>query len=86
MKAGYPLTSCIEEIDAAGQRAFSISDGNLIICLEAPIHRGTLRSIIALQPKPVQVICLDHAFEGNDQVKTNLRLEMQASGIEFRTV
>lgn len=86
LKAGYVLTSRIERIGVAGQRAFSISDGNLIICLEAPIHAETLRCIIGLQPKPVQVICLDHAFEGNDQVKTNLKLEMQASGIEFRTV
>ena len=86
MKAGLSLTSRIEEITVGEQRAFSISDGNLIICLEAPLHAETLRSIIRLQPKPVQVICLDHAFEGNDQLKTNLKLEMQSNAIEFRTV
>lgn len=86
LKAGYSLTSGIEQIDVAGQSAFSISEGNLIICLEFPIHADTLRAIIGLQPKPVHVICLDHAFEGNDQLKTNLKLEMQSNKIEFRTV
>jgi len=86
LKAGYPLTSRVEEIAAPEQRVFSISDGNLIICLESAILTETLRAIIGLKPRPVQVICLDHAFEGNDQVKTNLKLEMQAAGIEFRTV
>ncbi len=86
LKAGYPLASRVEEIGVAGQHAFSISDGNLIICLESAIDAKTLRAIIALQPRPVQVICLDYAFKGNDQVKTNLKLEMQAAGIEFRTV
>ena len=86
LKAGYPLTSDIETVEIGEQRAFSISDGNLVICLEAPIRTETLRAIIGLRPKPVQVICLDHGFEGNDQVKTNLKLEMEAHGIEFRTV
>jgi adenine-specific DNA-methyltransferase len=86
LKAGYPLTSRVERIEIAGQGIFSVSAGNLIICLEAPIRLETLRAVIELQPKPVQVICLDHGFEGNDQVKTNLKLEMEAHGIEFRTV
>jgi adenine-specific DNA-methyltransferase len=86
LKAGYPLTSRINRIEVAGQHAFSISDGNLIICLATPIHPETLRAIIGLQPRPIQVICLDHGFEGNDQIKTNLKLEMESHGIEFRTV
>jgi cation diffusion facilitator CzcD-associated flavoprotein CzcO len=36
-------------------------------------------------PKPVQVICLDHAFQGNDQLKTNIVLEMESRDIQFRT-
>jgi adenine-specific DNA-methyltransferase len=86
IKAGYPLASGVKYIQAGKQNAFSISEGNLIICLETPIHADTLRAIISMEPKPVQVICLDHAFEGNDQLKTNLKLEMQANKIEFRTL
>src|SRR5580658_8012242 len=86
LKAGYPLSARVEPIAAASQTAFSISDGNLIICLESPIQMETLRAAMARDPKPVQVICLDHAFQGNDQLKTNILLEMEAQNIQFRTV
>ncbi len=36
--------------------------------------------------KPKQVICLDAAFRGNDQLKTNTVLEMKSHGIAFHTV
>jgi adenine-specific DNA-methyltransferase len=68
------------------QSAFSISAGNLVVCLESSIAAETLRAAAALDPKPIQVICLDHAFEGNDQLKTNVVLEMESHGIQFRTV
>lgn len=86
LKAGYPLSARIEPVNLASQSAFAISDGNLIICLECPIEIETLRRAMARDPKPVQVICLDHAFEGNDQLKTNIVLEMEAQNIQFRTV
>jgi len=86
LKAGYPLTASISEVGVAEQVAFSISDGNLIVCLEWAIAIETLRAIMDLKPKPVQVICLDHAFQGNDQLKTNIVLEMESRDIQFRTV
>lgn len=86
LKAGYPLTARVEPITLASQTMHAISDGNLIVCLESPIHIETLRAAMARDPKPVQVICLDHAFVGNDQLKTNILLEMGAQNIQFRTV
>jgi adenine-specific DNA-methyltransferase len=86
LKAGYPLTADIREIPLHGQPAFSISNGNLVICLESHIESDTLRAAMALDPKPIQVICLDHAFEGIDELKTNIVLEMEAHSIQFRTV
>ena len=86
LKAGYPLTADIRQVALAGQTAFSISAGNPIVCLESRIAAETLRAAAELEPKPVQVICLDHAFEGNDQLKTNIVLEIEASDIRFRTV
>ena len=43
-----------------------------------------LRGMVSLKPR--QVICLDNAFGGNDQLKTNTVLEMRDHDIEFRTV
>ncbi len=56
----------------------------LLICLANPITRECLRAMIELQPQ--RVICLDPAFGGNDQLKTNTVLEMKSHNIEFRTV
>jgi hypothetical protein len=35
--------------------------------------------------RPKSVICLAVAFAGNDQIKTNIVLEMKSHGIEFHT-
>jgi adenine-specific DNA-methyltransferase len=35
---------------------------------------------------PQMVLCLDHAFAGNDQLKTNIVLERRSHEIKFHTV
>ncbi|MDO9011295.1 MAG: DNA methyltransferase [Gallionella sp.] len=67
-----------------GRTAFSIADGNLLICLEAHLDRETLRALFAR--KPQMVLCLDMAFDGDDALKTNAVLEAQSHGIIFKTV
>lgn len=84
IKAGLPLTAPVEEITTAGQKVFSVAGGQLLICLEQPIQRETLRGMMKLQPR--QVICLDAAFHGQDKLKTNTVLEMKSHDIQFRTV
>jgi adenine-specific DNA-methyltransferase len=84
LKTGMPLTTPVEEKEVEGQTVYSLAEGLLIICLERSLTREVLRGIQALEPK--QVICLDQAFGGNDQLKTNTVLEMRSHDIEFRTV
>ncbi len=84
LKAGLPVTAPVEEKQVAGQKVYSIADGLLAICLSNPISQECLRGIIELEPE--RVICLDAAFGGNDQLKTNTVLEMKSHGIEFRTI
>ncbi|MBX3414705.1 MAG: site-specific DNA-methyltransferase [Pirellulales bacterium] len=84
LKAGLPLTAAIEQKAVAGQKVYAIADGLLAICLANPISQECLRGIMELAPQ--RVICLDAAFGGNDQLKTNTVLEMKSHGIEFRTV
>jgi len=67
-----------------GRTAFSVSDGNLLICLEPHLDRDTLRALFAR--KPQMVLCLDTSFDGNDALKTNTVLEAQTHGIIFKTV
>jgi adenine-specific DNA-methyltransferase len=56
----------------------------MLICLERKVTRDCLRGLIELNPE--RVVCLDVAFDGNDQLKTNQLLEMRSHGIEFRTI
>jgi adenine-specific DNA-methyltransferase len=84
LKTGLPLSSHITTIDVAGGTAYSVDDGKLLICLENPVSRDTLRAMTAL--KPTQMLCLDTAFHGDDALKTNTVLEARAHGVVFRTV
>lgn len=84
LKAGQPLTEKIEKRDMAGQTVFSIGGGLLLICLEDPIAEATLQAMIAAAPE--QIVCLDQAFHGNDQLKTNIKLQMESIGKKFSTV
>ncbi len=83
LKSNLPLTSKVAEEKIGTQTFYNVADGALAICLERKITQETLRGIMARKPKGV--ICLDIAFAGNDQLKTNIVLEMKSHGIEFHT-
>ena len=83
LKSNLPITSKINCGKIGSASFYDVADGTLAICLERGITQETLRGIIARKPKGV--ICLDVAFAGNDQLKTNIVLEMKSHGIEFHT-
>ncbi len=90
IKAGFPLTASIDSMTVGEATAFSVAGGVLLICLENEI---TPELIDALADRePFQVICLDRAFKGNDQLKANAvqtfkaRAASQESEIVFKTV
>jgi adenine-specific DNA-methyltransferase len=84
LKSGLPLTAKVEAQTLAGKTVHSIAEGNLLICLENPVTQELLRGMMALEP--LQILCLDTAFHGNDPLKTNAVLEAKSHGITFRTV
>ena len=84
LKTGMPLSSRIECLKVAEYPVYSVSEGQLLICLENPIKREILRGI--MERKPSQILCLDIAFGGDDALKTNTVLEAKSNGIVFRTV
>jgi adenine-specific DNA-methyltransferase len=69
LKAGFMPTEKIERLELEGKKVFSIAGGALLICLENEITQELVDSISKIKPK--QFICLDKAFQGNDQLKTN---------------
>ena len=90
LKAGFPLSTKVETIKLAGSGVFSIEDGALLICLEKDITSELIDALA--DANPLQVICLDEGFNGNDQLKTNAvqtfkaRAQVEESEIVFRTV
>lgn len=84
LKSGLDLNSKLEKIDLQGKTVFSVAENLMLICLEDTVTKNTIQKMIELGP--AIVVCLDSAFGGNDQLKTNTVLDMKAKGIEFRTV
>lgn len=82
LKAGLPLTAKVEQ--AEGREIYSVAERMLVICLESAMSQEVVDEISA--SKPERAVCLDTAFHGNDTLKTNAKLQLQSSGIEFRTV
>ncbi len=69
LKAGFKPTEKIEAIDFAGKSVFSVAEGLLLICLEDEITKELVDAIAGAEP--LQFICLDRGFKGNDQLKAN---------------
>jgi adenine-specific DNA-methyltransferase len=78
LKAGFPLTAKIESQIIGQQTVYVVENGALLVCLADPIEESTLRGMLAL--KPVKMVALDVAFHGNDQLKTNIRLQSEQTG------
>ena len=53
----------------AGVPVFSIADGALLICLAEKVTKEMIDLVAEVEP--FQFICLDSAFGGNDQLKSN---------------
>ncbi len=90
LKAGFPLTTKVQSIQIANKNVFSVHDGAMLICLESEITAELIDALA--EANPLQVICLDEGFKGNDQLKANAvqtfkaRAQADESEIVFRTV
>lgn len=69
IKAGFLPTEKIEKKIIADKQVFSIAEGALLICFEDKVTKELLEEVS--KAKPMQFICLDSAFGGNDQLKAN---------------
>ena len=90
LKSGFSLTTKVETVKMAGKDVFSIENGSLLICLDKEITPELIDAMA--EADPLQVICLDEGFKGNDQLKTNAvqtfksRAASRETEIVFRTV
>ena len=90
LKAGFPLTTSVQKTQIAGKDVFSIEEGAMLICLDKDLTAEVIDAMA--DADPLQVICLDEGFKGNDQLKTNAVQTFKARAasceteIVFRTV
>jgi len=83
IKAGFELTEKVDEIKIEGKKVYSISTGQLFICLDEKIDKNFVRSLV--EKKPKQIICLNSSFK-EDADLTNTAKILENSQIEFRTI
>lgn len=69
LKAGFMPTQKVKHKVFTDKKVFSISDDALLICLEDTITKELIEAVT--EAEPMQFICLDSAFGGNDQLKAN---------------
>lgn len=84
LKSGLDLNVDVQKKEADKKTYFTVDDGKLVICLEDKISQGLIDAILV--DKPEKVICLDKAFGGNDQLKTNTVLQMESAKIDFKVI
>ena len=66
---------------------WSIDSGKLIIVTDSEGSVSNLLNHLKDEKTiPEKVICLDKIFDGSDEEKTNLVLQMKDAGVEFKTV
>jgi len=69
LKAGFMPTEKVDKLELASKTVFSIAEGALLICLEDEINSKLIDAVA--EAEPLQFICLDRGFSGNDQLKAN---------------
>ncbi|WP_211210495.1 site-specific DNA-methyltransferase, partial [Actinotignum urinale] len=85
LKLGFSLTERIETVEVAGLSVFSVADGLVLAYLDEHTQ-PTLDQLRALAgEEPGRLVVLEDAFQGNDELKTNLVQECHTRNIDLWT-
>ncbi|WJX99917.1 site-specific DNA-methyltransferase [Curtobacterium sp. 458] len=85
LKQGYSLTEQISTLDVAGLSLQAVGGGVVLAYLDEHV-KPTLEQLRAVVDEdPARLIVLEDAFQGDDQLKTNLAQLCKSKGIELWT-
>lgn len=86
LKLGFSLTERVQSLDVDGLDAFSVADGLLVAYLNEHVKPALeqLRALVGLEPE--RLVILEDAFQGDDELKTNLVQECRSRGVDLWTV
>lgn len=79
------LTEKIETVSISGLEVFSVAGGLLLAYSQEEVKPSLeqLRALVAAQP--AKLVILEDAFQGDDELKTNLTQECRAHGVDLYT-
>ena len=85
LKLGFSLTEKIETTEIAGLNVFSVADGLVMAYMDEHVQPtlDQLRALVAEEPE--RLVVLEDAFQGNDELKTNLVQECRAHNVDLWT-
>ena len=85
LKLGFSLTERIETVEVAGLSVFSVADGLVMAYLDEHTQPtlDQLRALVAKEPE--RLVVLEDAFQGNDELKTNLVQECRTRNVDLWT-
>ncbi|QQY13916.1 hypothetical protein JMX17_09090 [Cutibacterium avidum] len=85
LKLGFSLTEKIETVEVAGLSVFSVADGLVLAYLDEHTQPtlDQLRALVGEEPE--RLVVLEDAFQGNDELKTNLVQECRTRNVDLWT-
>ncbi len=85
LKQGYSLTEHAVDDEIAGLRLQSVGSGLLLAYLDEHTKPSLdqLRAVVDVEPE--QLVILEDAFHGDDELKTNLAQLCKSKGVELWT-
>jgi adenine-specific DNA-methyltransferase len=86
LKQGYSLTEELGEIESAGLKIRTVGANLVMAYLDRDLKPKLEQLRRILESGPVKFIILEDAFQGDDELKTNLFQECKSRNIEFWTV
>lgn len=79
------MTEKIETVEVVGLSVFSVADGLVLAYLDEH-NQPTLDQLRALVgEEPERLVVLEDAFQGNDELKTNLVQECRSHNVDLWT-
>jgi len=86
LKLGFSLIEQVENMDVADLQVFSVVNGLMVAYLNEHVKPTLeqLRALVALEPE--RFVILEDAFQGDDELKTNLVQECRTHGVDLWTV
>jgi len=85
LKLGFSLTEQVTGVDVAGLHVFNVLDGLVMAYLDEHTKPTLeqLRALVVLEPE--RLVILEDAFQGDDELKTNLVQECRTHGVDLWT-